>query len=100
MISDSITIPIGDHKRMDKLRAHLKTRRGRRDLQALTRLAEIKNGIKRGARLATLDSILKEIYTTDKLQELLYAPNPFMKLIASADCPVDRIFVLPVEKKP
>ena len=83
--------------RIEKLQRHLRTRRGRRDLQALNRLVDIKHGYKKGATLRSLDHILKCYYPDDTiLNALSYVPPMFSvlsKIKTDENCPRDRFYV-------
>lgn len=79
--------------RIEKLKVHLKSRRGRRDFQALHRLVELKDGVKRGARLRSVDAFLKCYYNETEAALASYKEkHPFFALIAKDECPPDRIY--------
>lgn len=90
-------------ERVRRLRAHIRTRRGRRDFIALGTLVDIlaylKGNRRTSATLRSMDAMLKELYNADawledwqkSLSQPLFA---FMK--KDELCPKDRVYVLPV----
>lgn len=64
---------------IEKLKAHLKTRRGRRDFQALSRLVDLKAGVKKGATWRSMDAMLR-CYYNEKLAKM-YSESPFFAML-------------------
>ncbi len=60
--------------RVEKLQKHLKSRRGRRDFQALNRLVDLKTKRKPGT-LRSLDAILKCYYTEEMVAAQAYVAH-------------------------
>lgn len=83
-------------ERIERLRKHLKTRRGRRDFVALGTLVDIGECLKR-VNSRTLTSIsfgalLKERYIDEPI-----GPHPLLSMISRDDCPPDRIYIIPTK---
>ncbi len=58
----------GRIERMNKLRAHLKSRRGRRDFQAVTRYVDLKDNNPKHTTLRSMDSYLRLYYNIESVQ--------------------------------
>lgn len=66
---------------IEKLKAHLKTRRGRRDFQALSRLVDLKAGVKRGTTQRSMAAMLKRYYPEYEGALRHYAVHPFFAML-------------------
>lgn len=87
--------------RIDRLRAHLKSRRGRRDRQALELLARLCRFYKdrTSSTIASVDDLLKTYYDVTNDNPLYTLPTPFFAMLKKADplCPDNRAYVVPLE---
>lgn len=86
------------HARIDRLRAHLKTRRGRRDQVALRKLTELRERLEGRATGASIDALLRTYYDLERNNPLYQLPHPFFALLKKEDpnVPDGRAYVLPV----
>lgn len=86
--------------RIARIKAHLKTRRGRRDYKARVTLADLMTllaGQIPSATTRSLDAIYKAFYEVDRALEKALKPHPIFKMIAKEECPRDRVYVMPLE---
>jgi hypothetical protein len=69
--------------RIARVKAHLASRRGKRDVRAmfhLARLHEVLHGVQ-SIDLPGFDAVLKQYYTEDKLKELSMRASPAFALV-------------------
>ena len=91
--------------RIAKLRAHIRSRRGRCDRQALKRLVELRQENERhrvsALKTSTLDLVLQELYSDEALLETITkAPPWFSFLKKDENVPMNRAYVIPVWLEP
>jgi hypothetical protein len=93
-------------ERIKKLKAHLKTRRGRRDLHAIGTLCDIAAYLKGRNPLTydKLNAMLRTYYNEEAAFLDVYvkrASNPFFAMLQKDEnCPPDRAYVVPVSFLP
>lgn len=89
-------------ERIEKLKRHIKTRRGRRDFKALGTLCDIADALKgvqrKASTLRSMDAILKQYYDEECGFLASYAErmrSPFFSFVKKDEnCPPDRFYIV------
>lgn len=81
--------------RIEQLKAHLNTPRGRKDHQSWRRLAELCKFLKDRTTSVSFDELLKTYYNLETSKPLYEQRAPWLSMIkAHEDCPRDRFYVI------